>query len=118
MFEDRDYMDENRREKIRLLPAWFCERMMSRDGTYALVLNGGITVGVKKILQMHQDSASRIWLDIELMPLAEAEVHLSNGGSQSRPIIGATGDQKKATLNAECIMLAYELGSRYDMGEN
>lgn len=112
MFDDNEYMDEARSEKIRLLPAWFCERMMGRDGAYALVLDGGITVGVRKILQIHQDFGSRIWIDVELLPLSESETLLSNGGGQSRPLIGAVGNHKKATLNAASIMLAYELETR------
>ncbi len=118
MFDEENDINENLKEKIRLLPAWFCQRMVMKEGRYALVLEGGITVGMTRIITIHQDNASQIWLDINMMPLSEAEVYLGNGGSQSRPIIGATGESKKATLNAHSVMMAYEIGRLYDAGEN
>lgn len=113
MYEAYDSsINENLREKIHLLPAWFCERMVSKDGLYAVVLDGGISVAINRITAIHQDTGSRIWIDVQMMPYAEAEIYLSNAGSQSRPIIGAIGESKKATINTASIMMAYEIGAQ------
>lgn len=106
---EMDDLNDTIRERIRLLPAWFCERMVSKEGHYALVLDGGVIVAIHKITTIHQDNNSNIWLDVLLMPYPEAEVYLSNGGVQSRPIIGSSGPSNKATINAKSIVMAYEL---------
>lgn len=119
MLYDNDVMiDEMQSEKIRLLPAWFCQRMIAQDGRYALVLNGGVTVAISRITTIHQDNSSHIWLDVKLMPMNDAEVCLGNGGAQARPIIAATGEARNATLNSASIMLAYELNPAQDLGDN
>ncbi len=112
MMGNFDETDDIIAEKAHLLPAWFCPHMLAKNGHYAMLLQGGATVAVRRILQIHQDDSSRIWLDVEMMSMADAEVYLGDGGAQSRPIIAAVGDQHKASINANMVMIAYELGDR------
>lgn len=106
--DDEALLTDNMREKLRLLPAWFCRRMMARDGAYVLILNGGIPVGVRRIKGIHQDSHGVIWLDIELLKQADAEIQIGASGGVCAPI-GAVGEKQMATLNSTTIMLAYEI---------
>ncbi len=108
MYEEEDSLSDNMREKTRLLPAWFCKRMVAKDGTYVFVLNGGVPVGVRRITGIHQDTHGLIWLDVELLTQAEAEILVGAVGGICVPI-GAVGTQRQATLSSACVMMAYEI---------
>lgn len=105
---DEDLYDDNTYEKMRLLPAWFCERMLGAAGSYAFVLEGGVTVIVSRILALHQDGAGGIWLDVSLLDLSQDQIDTLPAAGKN-PVITATGAHNKATLNARAIMMAYEL---------
>jgi|GEM_PF-897808 len=110
-FDDYENYDDSLHDRIHLLPAWFCERMLAHDGKYVFLLEGGISVTLTRIQRIHQDNASRVWLDVTLMPYAEAEAHLCAGGLQNRPFVAATDKHRNATVSASSIMVAYEMGA-------
>jgi hypothetical protein len=113
--------DEIVQELASLLPAWFCPHMLARDGKYAFMMEGGnVVVAVKRINMIHQDNASRIWLDVEMMNYADAEIYLDNGCLPQVHLIAATGEQHKASISAATVMVAYEMGDRltHEIGSN
>lgn len=111
-----DELSVDMRDKVRLLPAWFCKRMISKEGVYVFILSGGIPVGIRRITGIHQDSHGVIWLDVELLLQPQAEVLIGGAGGVCAPI-GAVGHHQLATLNSTSIMLAYEIDTAAVFGK-
>ena len=104
MTELPEYMefDERIGQAVKLLPAWFIPRMMSDSWSFGLVCTGGLVLGIKTILAVHQDAHNKFWLDVELISYWESKQF-------EFAVVGAPTSRTTASVAVDHVIYALEL---------
>lgn len=91
----------------KILPAWFCDRMVSDEWYFGLLTVTGKIIAISHIDAIIQDSAGDIWLDVRM---AEATADSVIGRVvDEKIIIYAPTSRLEATIRADSIVAAFEL---------
>jgi hypothetical protein len=94
----------NGEDAADLLPAWFVTRMMEESGSYGLLLNNGVTLGIERIERLHRAKDGSLWLDVVLCPRP------TYAADRKAQLFYAPGEAQEASVNVSQIALAFDLG--------
>jgi len=98
-----DEIDTELRRAAKLLPAWFVQRMMTDDWSFAFIMVNGDIVHFTRINHVHL-GADGIWLDVSLCDAIPWQGLKKFSGRQ----ITAPTKRTDASINARHIMMAFE----------
>ena len=91
---------------MRLLPAWFAERMMTDVWSFGLLLETGHTLCIERIVAVTQGADGTVWIDVEMLtrpPLTGPPF-----GAVHKPLTAPT-PRTRASVQASKIVAAFEL---------
>lgn len=97
-----DELNEQQKEAVDILPAWFTWRMMTDHWTFGLLTDTGVTIVVDHISRVVQASDGTLWLDVEMAsrtPLQGGELTLFTSPT----------NRTSASISVSHVVAAFEL---------